>query len=412
MTKYYPTEQFRLAEPVDPAIGRSARRIAIVVHSLNAGGAQQRLVTLANAFAEAGRQVDFVALRGGGDVDRLLDPRVRVTVLKPRPKPLWKPWFFEGWGRLGAWLSSHRPDVVLGGATTVHFSALVACATRHAKRRPLLVLRASRHPERDFPWSRPFKRLFEPVERAARWRIYNRADLVIAVSGETAQALRPRLDRPERCTEIANPVVTPAFVASLGKDPPHPWLAGPVPAIVAVGRLAWQKRFDLLLDALAIARRTREVRLIILGEGHLRRRLEGKVRRLDLSDAVAMPGRVADVGAWIGHSRLLVSTSAFEGSPAALVEALAASVPVVATGCPGGSQELLAEASAGMLVPMDDPDATAAAILATLDQPRRAAKPTPLVAKYTAGASAASYLAALDQAVSRRGDAAESNFAR
>lgn len=397
MTKQYSTDQFRHARALD-----GARRIAIVVHSLNAGGAQRRLVTLANRFAAEGRKVDFVALRGGGDVDGQLDRRVRLTVLEPRRKPLCKPWFFEGWAKLSEWVSRNRPDVVLAGITTVHFTALVACR-QQGDERPLLALRASRHPRRRFPWSRPFKRLFEPVERAVRWRIYDEADLVIAVSAETGEALRARLRRPERCVILPNPVITSAFVESLGKPPPHPWFEEETPVIVAVGRLAWQKRFDVLLEALAIARRTRPVRLIILGEGRLRRRLQAQLCRLALEQAVSLPGCVADVGAWISRARLLVSTSAFEGSPAALIEALAAGVPVVATRCPGGSEELLRSGIGGTLIPLADAEAAAAAIVEALyEAPSDRTALQRLVSDYHERASAGAYLAALDDALMER----------
>ncbi len=310
-----------------------AQRIAVVVHSLNAGGAQRRLVTLANAFAKAGREVHFVALRGGGDVDRLLDPAVQLAVLKQKPKPLWKPWMFEGWVEFTRWWIRHRPKAVLAGITTVHFTALIG-TLRGLEDRPIVALRASRHPHRDFPWSRPFKRLFEPIERAARRRHYNQADLVIAVSAETAAALKSRMRHPERCVVLPNPVITPAFTASLEQTPEHPWIGGDAPVVLGVGRLAWQKRFDVLIDALAIVRRTRAVRAIILGEGRLRGDLERQVAQLGLSEAVSLPGNVSDVGAWMARADLLISTSAFEGSPAVLIEALAAGLPVVATRCP------------------------------------------------------------------------------
>ena len=380
--------------PADP--------IAVMVHSLNPGGAQRRLVTLANAFAAAGREVHFVALRGGGDVDRLLDPAVNFSVLDATPKPLWKPWMFEGWVKYTRWWIKHRPKAVLAGITTVHNTALLG-TLRGLDDKPIVALRASRHPYRQFPWSRPFKKLFEPLERATRRRLYDRADLVIAVSRETAEALKADMRHPERCVVLPNPTITPDFTASLSHVPDHPWIGGDVPVILAVGRLAWQKRFDVLIDALAMVRRTREVRAIILGEGRFRRDLERQVQRLGLEDAVSLPGNVPDVGAWMAHADLLVSTSAFEGSPAVLIEALAAGLPVVATRCPGGSVELLENGEGGALVPMDNPDATASAILEMLDRPRDRERLQRIARPYTVEASAAAYLDALDKLVAQRG---------
>ena len=209
-----------------------------------------------------------------------------MFVLNERPRPVWKPWTFEGWGRLTRWIEQHRPDVVLAGINTVHGTAVVA-TERLGRDRPLLVLRASQHPTRHFPWSRPFKRMREPVERWFRRRLYDRADLVVAVSSEIADALRARLRHPERCVELPNPVITPDFTESLGKVADHPWLRAETPLILAIGRLTWSKRFDLLLEALAIVRRTMPARLIILGEGRERAELEARAERLGLADAVA-----------------------------------------------------------------------------------------------------------------------------
>ena len=393
-----PTGETRKIFPADP---QATDHIAIVVHSLNSGGAQRRLVTLANAFAAAGRRVDFVALRRGGAVDQLLDSHITVSVLNEGPRPVWKPWTFEGRGRLTRWIEQQRPDVVLAGIHTVHGTSVVA-AERLGEDGPLLVLRASQHPDRHFPWSRPLKRIREPVERWFRRRLYDRADLVVAVSSEIADALRAWLRHPERCIALPNPVITPEFTESLGKVADHPWLRAETPLILAIGRLTWSKRFDVLLEALAIVRRTTPAWLIILGEGRERPSLEAQAERLRLTDALAMPGNVANVGAWLAGADLLVSTSAYEGSPGVLIEALAAGVPVVATRCPGGSEELLGDGRGGTLVPMDDAAATAEAILAELGRKRDRAALQGLVSRYGAEASAAAYLAALDRAVAER----------
>jgi glycosyltransferase involved in cell wall biosynthesis len=201
---------------------------------------------------------------------------------------------------------------------------------------------------------------------------------------------------------VPNPVLTPAFLESLTKPAPHPWLTGPIPVVLGVGRLVREKRFDLLIEAFAIARRSREMRLIILGEGYWREKHEAQVRELGLSDVVVMPGNVPDVGAWMAHADLLVSTSAFEGSPAVLIEGIAAGLPVVATDCPGGSAELLENGAAGVLIPMGDAQAAAAAILEAIDRPRDRDAMRRMAEKYGEGASVAAHLQAFDQLASGR----------
>jgi len=395
VTRHFSLKELQQARAAIAAAG-AARHIAIVVHSLSSGGAQRRLVSLANAFAAADREVDLVALRGSGEIRHLLDERVRVTVLVSVAKPVWKPWFFDGWAPLRRWVREHRPDVVLAGITTVHAAA--AMAVRELDRPPHLVLRASRHPVRRYPWSRPLKRAFEPLARRVRAPIYRRADLILAVSRETADAVAEQCLEPRRCVVLPNPVLTSAFVADV-RAKRRIALPAEAPLVLAIGRLSYQKRFDLLLEAFSKVRRETEAQLVILGEGRLRQSLERKARKLGLSDSVTMPGQVDDIADWLARADVVVSTSAFEGSPAVIIEALAAGVPVVASRCPGGSAELLEQWPCGMLVPPGDPGATAAAVLDILRQHRSRAPAQDAFDEYTVDASARAYLEQLDRLV-------------
>src|SRR3546814_12603233 len=84
--------------------------------------------------------------------------------------------------------------------------------------------------------------------------------------------------------------------ASLEEPPPHPWLErGNPPVILGAGRLAIQKDFETLIRAFAVLRRQRQARLLILGDGVQRPKLEALVRELRLDEAVLLPGYVRDV---------------------------------------------------------------------------------------------------------------------
>jgi glycosyltransferase involved in cell wall biosynthesis len=124
-----------------------------------------------------------------------------------------------------------------------------------------------------------------------------------------------------------------------------------------------------LLHALARVRRERDVRLVVLGRGPLRERLSELAAELGVGEAVRMPGVVANPFAYLARASAFVLSSAWEGLPNVLLEALACGCPVVATDCPSGPREILADGRHGRLVPVADPEALAAAILATLDAP-------------------------------------------
>jgi glycosyltransferase involved in cell wall biosynthesis len=328
------------------------QRIAILVHTLADGGVQRRMATLANGLAAAGYKVDFVSVspRGAGALQ--ITPKVRQIILTGRP---WSKRSFRerhGGEELKAYLRRTRPTVLLAGSTNVHLIALLA--KRALDEPPAVVLRAGRHPDRNIPRDRKFKRFKHSLRRLVdRWA-YSQADLVIALSGEIAKVLRATMRHPERCVILPNPVVTDTLLGSFASPPPHLWLKGDVPVLLAVGRLVRQKDFATLLEAVAMVIRRRPVRLIILGEGKLREELEGQADELGISEYLLMPGQVSEVGAWMRHARLLVSSSRFEGLPGVIVEAFAAGCPVVATRCPGSSEELFANCEGGLLVPVGD----------------------------------------------------------
>ena len=133
--------------------------------------------------------------------------------------------------------------------------------------------------------------------------------------------------------------------------------------IIAVGRLVRQKGFDLLIDSFAkIAARHPDWKLEIYGEGSERLALEAQVERRGCVERIGLPGIHTDIGEVYADAGLFVLPSRFEGYPNALVEALAAGCPVIATNCPGASEQILEGGLYGMLVEPENVDALADAL--------------------------------------------------
>ena len=130
-----------------------------------------------------------------------------------------------------------------------------------------------------------------------------------------------------------------------------------------------QKNYPILLRAVARLRADRPVRLIILVEGSQRSALEAQVREMGLESCVSMPGFVTNPIAHMARANALVLSSAWEGLPGVLIEAMGAGCPVVATDCPSGPREILENGRYGPLVPVDDDAALATAIASVLDKP-------------------------------------------
>ncbi|MEN3001831.1 MAG: glycosyltransferase [Armatimonadota bacterium] len=150
----------------------------------------------------------------------------------------------------------------------------------------------------------------------------------------------------------------------------HPWFQdSSMPIVLSVGRLSPQKDFATLIRAIAQVNRHMPCRLIILGKGEQRAELERLVEQLGLQQRVWMPGFDPNPYRYMARATLFVLPSRWEGSPNALVEALACGIPVIATDSPGGAREILEDGRWGILTPVGNPEALAEAILQTLQRP-------------------------------------------
>jgi len=139
--------------------------------------------------------------------------------------------------------------------------------------------------------------------------------------------------------------------------------------ILSVGRMVHQKDYPSLLRSFARIQGDTTHDLVILGEGPLRQNLEILIAEFGLKERVHMPGYLPNPFPVYREADLFVLASSFEGFGNVLVEAMALGVPVVATSCPGGPKEILAEGKYGKLVPVGDPEALARAMLSTLSAP-------------------------------------------
>jgi glycosyltransferase involved in cell wall biosynthesis len=140
------------------------------------------------------------------------------------------------------------------------------------------------------------------------------------------------------------------------------------PLVGMVGRLVPIKDVPTFLRAARIVREAKpEARFALVGDGEERPALESLRRELGLDGEVTFFGWRRDLAAVYGDLDVVVNASRNEGTPVALIEALAAAKPVVATRV-GGTPDLLGEGERGRLVPPGEPNALAGAVLETLEE--------------------------------------------
>jgi glycosyltransferase involved in cell wall biosynthesis len=171
----------------------------------------------------------------------------------------------------------------------------------------------------------------------SRW-FYPKADLVASVSaGAAAEAARLLGLPQDRSVTLHDPI--PAATSS---DPS----AGGAPSIVCVGRLVALKRFQDAINAFArVALEQPGLQLRIVGDGPERAALQELCDRLEVGRRVTFPGMVSEPSRFLSGCTCFVSSSETEGFGMAIVEALAAGIPVVASDCAYGPREILAPSS-------------------------------------------------------------------
>jgi glycosyltransferase involved in cell wall biosynthesis len=211
--------------------------------------------------------------------------------------------------------------------------------------------------------------------------------------GPVARALRIE---PGRVSVIPDPALSQAEVERLSspRDRAIAERQGRGRRFLAVGRLAPQKNFTLLLDAfarLAIP----EDQLLIAGEGPCRAALERRASRLGLAARVLMPGHVSDVAQLYRSSDALVLSSDYEGVPGVVIEALAAGLPIAATSCCDSMTWLLGAGRFGALAPCGDATALACAMEQACGHPMPRAELVAFVSAFTLERAAGDYLALL-----------------
>ena len=192
---------------------------------------------------------------------------------------------------------------------------------------------------------------YYPVDK----KVLSRFSRLIAVSSEIGRELTRYGAEPSRITTVLNgidprqfrrdPSRVPAARAALG-------LVADDIAIGAVGRLEPQKRFDLLLEAFAVVHARRpNTRLFIVGDGSQRDWLSQQIQALRLTESCTLVGHASDVRPSHHAFDLFVQSSEYEGTPNAVLEAMALETPIVATDA-GGTAELVQDGVHGRILPI------------------------------------------------------------
>lgn len=330
-------------------------KIALYVPSLNGGGAERIMVQLANLFSAQGHSVDLVLAKAEGPYRSLVSSAVRVVDLKCS-RVAWS--IFP----LARYLRRECPDSMLSALGYANLAAI--CAKLVSRRNVRLVVAEHSTLSASNKTVKKLRvRMMPWIMRIA----YPFADKVVTVSDGVAKDLIYTLGLESGTVEtIYNPLDVDE-IARLSRLPVENLKQESGKALIlAVGRLNAAKDFQTLIRAFSLLQTKVSSQLVILGEGELRGELELLVQELGLVGHVQLLGFVDNPFAWMRRANVFVLSSAWEGLPGTLLEAMACGTRVVSTDCPSGPSEILEAGRWGRLVPVGRPDELAEAIAAAL----------------------------------------------
>lgn len=342
-------------------------RIALFSRTLGGDGAARVIVNLSRGFVESGLKVDIVLSAAKGLNLWDLPPEIQIVDLKaPRVSA----------SLLGLirYLRQEQPSVLISDSHYASEVALIAKLFSRVQTRVVVTEHNTFSKAIQYGESGTRKYLIPFFVR----HLYPLADGIVTVSHGVARDLSCMAHLPqERIKVIYNPVLTPGLQEKTTDPIDHPWFASKEPPIIlGVGRISPQKDFPNLIRAFHKVRQVKPARLMILGLGQEISRLETLVRQLDLENDVVMPGYVKNPLAYMAKAAVFALSSAWEGLPTVLIEAMAVGTPVVSTDCQSGPAEILDNGKYGSLVPVGDSDALANAILSVLAGNSKKVDPT------------------------------------
>lgn len=337
-------------------------RITLVIPSLAGGGAERASVLLAGGLLQNGHEVSLVTLYAEeADFYQLPTKVKRLALNIASDSPTLVHGVWNNFNRilvLRKEICSLKPDIVISFLKETNILTLLALINTDI---PVIIS------EQNNPRLDTSSGLWDKL----RTLIYPTASKVVSCS----QGVNDCFDwlSKEKRAIIYNPLTPIAREQKFTNITEK--VDGDNKLLVAMGRLTYQKGFDILLSAFhKIAGKYTQWQLVILGEGELRSELEKQIDDLGLTNRVVLPGVIKNPFPFLKKSKIFVLSSRYEGFGNVIIEAMACGLPVISTDCPSGPREIINNQVDGILVPPEDVGALASSIENLILNPEKAAK--------------------------------------
>ena len=332
--------------------------LALYLPSLEGGGAERAVIAVANGLAERGVRVELILGKTIGPYLAEVSPLVSLQEFGTDSK-------IGCIVSLTKYLLKKKPPCIMSALDLANLQLIVAAKLVGFQGRLVVSQRAIIGPSYG-----SISLIHRMAYLVAIRTLYPLADLVISNSRAAAKELKDNFGiSSDRIVTIQNQVDIERVTRFSEVALDDKWFPeDDSPTIISVGSLTPRKDMETLIKALAQVRKTHNVKLVVLGEGPERAKLQRLINKLGLRTAVFLLGFDANPYKWMKNAKVLVSASRAEGFPNVIVEALSLGIKVVATDCPGDTADILGNGRWGRLVPVSDIEALAKAMSESLEE--------------------------------------------
>lgn len=339
---------------------RKQIKLLFVVKNLSVGGSQVRTVRLADGLSKKGFQIRIVSLGRTNHFSREFSYDVIFSKYFDalRSIPFFSPVLssFYGLYEIARQIRFYNPDVICAMQWAAKMPTSMA-GMLLGKKTVLVEISNSRHElER-----KRVKNKWHP-RFLARKIAYSVASTVVANSKGLADSTTSYFNLP-RVSMIYNGIDIKTIQHMSTESVENFWPDRNIPLVVAVGRLVEQKGFEFLIEAIKLLNDENiKVRLLVLGGGKLRERLDQKIMDCGISHLVKISGFVNNPYPYMAEGDIFACSSLSEGMSNSILEAMALRLPIVSTDHQFGAREMIEHEVNGLLVPVRDSKAMADAI--------------------------------------------------
>jgi glycosyltransferase involved in cell wall biosynthesis len=333
------------------------KKLLFVIPALTGGGAERVLLTIINNLDIEKYEITLVLFNKEGDLIKNLKNNIKIIIYQKRNKYSLVKLILQ----LRNTIKSFNKVTVISFLHYTNIISVISCLC--LKKKPKLILCEHSNHRKYLPESKLwyFRKLFMKYT-------YKKADQIVAISREMRENLIIDFKlNPHKVNVIYNPIPIEE-ISQLAKDKSNIFSlkSDKKRKIIAAGRLARVKRFDRLIRSFAIVRKELDVSLLIMGQGELLNELKELTNRLNINEDVIFLGFQKNPYAWISIADIFVLSSDYEGFPMVILESMACGTPVISSDCSTGPREIISNGENGILVPVEDENILANAILSVL----------------------------------------------